>query len=60
VSGTGWRLTAASVLSVFWFVLLNHTTDWPAFLVFLAAVVCGFCCSVIDLILAGLISWSDN
>jgi hypothetical protein len=51
MSEVGIRLTIGSVLSLIWFAVISHFTDWPAFLVFLAAILCGFCLSVLDVIL---------
>lgn len=49
------RLTAWSVCTVIWYVLLDHATDWSAALVFLLAVVLGACCSIIDIIFFAVI-----
>jgi hypothetical protein len=50
MSETGWRLTIGSVLSVILFGVLTAATDWPAVVVFIVAIVCGFLLSVVDVI----------
>ncbi len=46
-------------MSVIWFVILNHATNWSTALVFLAAVILAALLSFIDLIFVAIVSAID-
>ena len=59
MSETGIRLTVGSCMSILFFALFAHVTDWPTALCFLVAALCGFCLSVIDVIIIAVVSAID-